>query len=102
MGGASPSCEDRDKTPPPLGGQGKASPLRGDQDETSLSRHDRDDASPSPPSPSDGNGASSSLGDRDISRGPVLVLLGSTNIQGSIMGPTKYLIATYAGPQYIH
>ena len=34
--------------------------------------------------------------------GVVLVLLGITNNQGPIMGPTKYLIATYAGPQYIH
>ena len=32
----------------------------------------------------------------------LLVLLGITNIQDPIMGPTKYLIATYAGPQYIH
>ena len=32
----------------------------------------------------------------------VLVLLGSTNIQGPTTGPTKYLIAAYAGPQYTH
>ena len=32
----------------------------------------------------------------------LLILLGSTNIQGPVMGPTKYLIATYAGPQCIH
>ena len=31
----------------------------------------------------------------------VLVLLGTTNIQGPIMSPSKHLIATYAGPQYI-
>ena len=41
-------------------------------------------------------------GARSLWEVPVLVLLGSTNIQGLIMGSTKYLIATYAGPQYIH
>ena len=37
-----------------------------------------------------------------VAKYQMLVLLGITNIQGPIMGPTKYLIAKYAGPQYVH